>query len=315
MCLQAVARWAGVELHFRSINAALGLSFMISAPRDTSISLSWWMTFGRDAFLMETGKLFGLEFRRLELPEAMQSSPGSPEALKAFQETVKPLITEALANDKPVLAWQGWPDYHKYLWGLITAEHSGEVGFAGTTMWASDKLLPLAELPARLYVVESTNPRQPESEELLHFAVRNTKKVVHNELPADSGVVTGLAAYDRWLEWLAADPEQHGKDDPGASGHYQMARFVTYNRESACRFVDHYKDGLHPKVRPFLEAMLADCRGVINTLATARDLKATEVLYGSDDGRHALAAGVRASRDFLEAQITTIDHLAAELGV
>ncbi|MCH8880779.1 MAG: hypothetical protein IID34_12980 [Planctomycetes bacterium] len=28
-CLQAVARWAGVELCFRSIHAALGLSFMV----------------------------------------------------------------------------------------------------------------------------------------------------------------------------------------------------------------------------------------------------------------------------------------------
>ncbi len=30
LCLQAVARWAGVELQLCSINAALGLSFMVS---------------------------------------------------------------------------------------------------------------------------------------------------------------------------------------------------------------------------------------------------------------------------------------------
>ena len=94
-----------------------------------------------------------------------------------------------------------------------------------------------------------------------------------------------------------------------------VLRFVTYNRESACRFIDHYKDGLHQEVHPFLEAMLADCRGVINALESARDLKATEALYHSADGREALAAGVHAARDFLEAQIKTIDHLATMLGV
>ena len=94
-----------------------------------------------------------------------------------------------------------------------------------------------------------------------------------------------------------------------------MARFVTYNRESACRFVDHYKDGLHQEFHPYLEAMLADCRGVINALATSRDLKAVNVLYQSADGREALAAGVHAARDFLEAQIKTVDHLAEKLGV
>ena len=29
LCLQAAARWAGVELCFRAIHAALGLSFMV----------------------------------------------------------------------------------------------------------------------------------------------------------------------------------------------------------------------------------------------------------------------------------------------
>ena len=315
LCLQAVARWAGVELHFRSINAALGLSFMISAPRDETVSLSWWMAFGRDAFLIDAGKLFGLKIRRLDLPEAVAAAPDSPEAFQEFEATVKPMITEALGSNLPVLAWQGWPDYHRYLWGVITDEHSSELGLAGTTMWAGGKVMPLTAPPVRLYVVDEVKQRQPDGDELLCFAVSNTKQVVHDGLAPEYGVVTGLPAYDRWIKWLADDPEKHNSEDRGPSCHYQMARFVTYNRESACRFVDHYKDGLHEEVHPFLEAMLADCRGVINALATARDLNAVEVLYASADGRDALAAGVHAARDFLEAQIKTIDHLAEMLGV
>ncbi len=315
LCVQAIARWAGVELHFRSINAALGLSFMISAPRDVSVSLSWWMTFGRDAFLVEAGKLFGLRFRRIDLPDAILTDATSAEAHQAFGSTVKPVIAEALAGQHPVLAWRGWPDYHSYLWGVITEPHDSELGFGGTTMWAGGKVLPLMAPPARLYVVEKAEPRQPDGDEILCFAISNAKAVVNNQVAPEYGVVTGLDAYDRWVQWLADDPQDHESAEQSGSGHYQMARFVTYNRESACRFIDHYKDGLHEEVHPYLEAMLADCRGVINALATSRDLKAVEVLYDSADGRAALAAGVHAARDFLAAQIKTIDHLAEMLGV
>ncbi len=315
LCLQAIARWAGVELHFRSINAALGLSFMISAPRRAELSPSWWMTLGRDAFLVETGRLFGLTLQPLELPPAVLADATSPEAFEAFAAEVHPRISAALGENKPVLAWQGWPDYHSYLWGVVTGECPGELGFEGTTMWAAGKRLPLSSPPACVYLVEETRPCQPDGDELFRFALSNIRKLIHGQAPVGDGVVTGMAAYDRWLSWLMTGPGPHPEGQRAGTAHHQMARFVTYNRESACRFVDHYKDGLHERMQPYLEAMLADCRGVINVLATARDLKAVEVLVGNEDGREALAAGVHAARDFLEAQIKTVDHLAPEVGV
>lgn len=310
LALQAISRWAGVELHFRSLNAALGLSFMTSAPRDNGVSLAWWMALGRDAFLIETGKLFGLVIEPLY---SADPTVQSGDAFGHFQTTLKPKVQEALANNQPVLAWRGWPDYHSYLWGILTTESDSELGFAGTTMWSGGKPLSLSAPPARLYVVTEATPRQPEADELLYFAVRNTQHVVHNQVDSKFGVVTGLQAYDRWLQWLSEDPDRHSNGDRSPNCHYQMARFISHSRESACRFIDHYKDGLHQDVHPYLEAMLADCCGVINALATSRDLKAVEVLYMSEDGRDALAAGVRAARDFLKAQIKSIDHLSAQL--
>jgi hypothetical protein len=302
LTLQAISRWAGVELHFRSINAALGLSFMVSAPVRENVLPTWWMTYGRDLFLVETGRLFGLSMRRVDVP-----SNGTCH----FNEQARPLIAEALESNRPVICWRGWPDYHSHLWGAITEFDEGPFGFRGSTMWARGGLLPLAEAPCRVYIVDEVEPQSPNADELLRFAIGNIRRIVHNDLGPASEIVTGLDAYDRWIAWLKGDP--NGGSDHSA--HYQMARFVTHNRESACRFIEHYKDGLHEDLRPFLEAMHADCRGTIAALTTALDLKAVEVLHRTADGRDALAAGVHAARDFLEAQIRTIDHLAESLGV
>lgn len=94
-----------------------------------------------------------------------------------------------------------------------------------------------------------------------------------------------------------------------------MARFVTHNRESAVRFIEHYKDGFHDDIQPYLEAMHADCKGTIQALSTSLDLRAVEVLYRSPDGRDALSAGVTAAKDFLAAQIRTVDHLVEQMGL
>ena len=313
LSLLAISSWRGVELQFRSINAALGLSFMISSPVDESVSLAWWMTYGRDAFLKSTSEMFGIKLREIEINHAVPNT--SPESFESFNKDIKPQIVESISHGKPVIAWQGWPDYHSYLWGIITGQNDSELGLSGTTMWSNGTSLSLVAPPVRLYVVEECEPKQPESNELLKVAIRNARTIVRNELDSSLGVVTGLPAYHRWLAWLSVDPESHREGDRSPNCHYQMSCFVTHNRESALRFLDHYKDGLHEEARPYLEAMIADTRGVINALATSRDQKAVEILYKSEDGRRALAAGVDAAHDFLKAQMSTIDNLIDKLSI
>lgn len=313
LALQAVARWAGVELHFRSLNAALGLSFAITAPMNRGLSLSWWMTLARDAFLEDTAERFGIRLQRLELPDNV--TPGTLEHTAWFDEHARPRVGAALEHNKPVIAWRGWPDYHAHLWGIIVDFDSGPVGFRGSTMWAHGALLPLTTPPRRLFIVEAAEPQAPDPDVLLRFALRNIRTMMHNDLPVSYAAVTGLAAYERWLEWLSETGGAHDQGDRSHNSHYQMARFVTHNRESAVRFIEHYKDGFHDDIRPYLEAMHADCKGTIQALSTSLDLRAVEVLYRSPDGRDALSAGVHASKDFLAAQIRTVDHLADKLGV
>ncbi|MCG3137874.1 MAG: hypothetical protein HJJLKODD_01729 [Phycisphaerae bacterium] len=317
LALQAIARWAGVELSDRSLNAALGLLFIISSPQDeTQADLAWWMTYGREAYLIETGQLFGMKIRELHTTGPNPSASATPQDHQRFKEHIRPMIREALHKNQPVLAWQGWPDYHSFLWGVITGEDHSDLGFSGTTMWNNGKSVSLANPPAKLYVIEELQPKHPGADELLHVAIQHNKAVVLNQLDPKWGVVTGLPAYRRWLVWLGEDPARHASGRYTAQAHYQMARFVTHARESAMRFIDYYKeDGRHTELLPFLEAMLADVRGVIGTLATSRDLKALEVLYRTEDGRRALAAGVDAAHDFLKAQIQIIEHMAQKLGL
>jgi hypothetical protein len=314
LALQAIARWSGVELHFRTINAALGSSFAITAPEDRDVSPAWWMTFGRESFLPQTAEFFGLELEPLPEPKRFESRSDSSEELEFYNAELKPRISQALSDGRPVLCWRGWPDYHSFLWGVITDFDDGPLGFRGTTMWAHGGQLPLATPPRRSYVVTDIHPSQPSKDVVLKFAIRHIAAMVHGALPPDLGVVSGLAAYDRWLDWLMTTPINKPESRGGHSAHYQLARFVTHARESAGRFIEHYKDGLHDDIRLYLEAMHADCKGAIGALSTSRDLKAVEVLYGCEDGREALAAGVRAARDFLIAQIKTVDHMVGALG-
>ncbi len=313
LSLQAIARWQGVEWHYRTINTALGLSFMVSAPREEAADLSWWMTFGRDAFLIETGALFGVKISPLGPPWPTAVVPNTPEGFDYFQQQIKPRIQVCLAHNHPVLVWRGWPDYREYLWGIVTTEHPSELGLGGSTMWSHGQTVPLASPPHRFYLVEEMHPRQPANDELLRFCVRNIRCILNDRIERPFGIVTGAAACQRWLEWLTQEPSSSNSSQ--ANGHYQMARFVTYNLESAQRFIEHYRDGLHQDLRPYLDALHSAVQGTINALATSRVLKMVEGLYATEDGRESLAAGVRATKDFLLAQTKTIDHLAARLGV
>lgn len=76
-----------------------------------------------------------------------------------------------------------------------------------------------------------------------------------------------------------------------------MARFVTYDRQSAERFFRHYRDGLGPDFQPLIDGLLDCCRGVIDALSPARNADTAESLISTPNGRAELVAQIRAAAE------------------
>ena len=297
LSLHAIVDWAGLDLHYRAYSAALGHSFMTVSTGREDDSLAWWPAFGRDALLTEGAALFGLRLREVHPPEAARGLGDTPEFTQHFEASYKPIILRALENRQPVIAWQGWPDARQLLWGVITEPWSGDLGLAGTTIWAQGQTVPLVSPPVQLYVVEEVKPRRPSKGEMLHFGLNSARRALGNKLGNRWGVVYGSAAYDLWAGRLEGDGVGPTCGPHAGGDHRQMARFVSYDRQSAERFFQHYRDGLGPDFQPLIDGLLECCRGVIGALGPARNAETVESLISTPNGRAELLAQVRAAAE------------------
>lgn len=316
LALEALLRWAGANVRYRSLDAALGLSLRTTAVRRRSC-LGWWSTFGSDVYLAETARMFGIRIRALHPPEAAAGLSVHGPFEQHFEASYRPLVVRALEHGQPVIAWRGWPDARESLWGVITEVTDAGLGLAGTVMWSHGAIVPLLTPPVQVYVVEEVRPRVPDDDALIRAATLRFRDVLHNRMGDDPGVVTGVEALDVWLERLKGDavcPTCAGRGDRGGRCHVQHARFLTSHRASGVRFFRHYRDGVDRGLKTMIDALLVECQGWIDALGTSRDPAAVEVLVKSPEGRDALAAGIRAARTFETAMTEAIERLGDALG-
>ena len=75
LSLVALLRWAGGNVRYRSLNAALGLSLRITALRRRTC-LAWWSTHGCDTYLDSTAQMFGMRLRELHPPDSKPEQRG-----------------------------------------------------------------------------------------------------------------------------------------------------------------------------------------------------------------------------------------------
>ena len=152
--VRAIARQAGVKIDHAELVAALGLETQpVPSPTATSTM------FDRDKFLIEAGKLFGMQIREVHPPEAARGLEAPAEFDQHFDASYRPLILRALENNQGVIAWRGWAGERELSWGWIRAACDEGAGFRGATIWSERELDSLRNdllvRPAiQLYIVE-----------------------------------------------------------------------------------------------------------------------------------------------------------------
>ena len=293
--LRAIAGQVGYVLDGDELHAALGLSvMMVAAPGENPAS---WPTHARDAFLIESGRLFGLEIREIHPPEAACGLDQAEEYRQHFDASYRPLIAQALDHNQRVLVWQGWSGDRAGLWGVITGTDEGEVGFSGGVAGtarapALGEPVALTRMPVQLYVVEGIAPVVPSVEALLAVAMDRARQGLGNEFGDRFGVVTGLSAYDVWTDRVEANASSGAGRPEDAVGHRRLAGSVVAGHESAVRFFKPRKAAGPKETRGLIEALLTACEGIIASLSGV-----TDEMGRTPAGRTELVGRITRARD------------------
>ncbi|MFQ5491199.1 MAG: hypothetical protein ACE5GE_10790 [Phycisphaerae bacterium] len=296
LALHAVLAWAGLDRHYRAYSAALGHSFMTTATTGPKDCPAWWSTHGRDALLIEAANLFGMRLRPVHPPDAAVGLGESREFAQHFEASYLPIVLRALEHRQPVLAWQGWPEPRHRLWGVITQTAHEGVSLAGTTMWSKSHIVTLQSPPVQLYVVEEVQPRRLDHPTLMRACVTAGVKALTGDLKVSKDVVMGDKAYALWIDRLDGEDRCTGCGRRLADCHRQMARYVTYARQSAVRFFEHYRDGLEAELGALLTDAANHCHKVIEALTAACDAARVESMFATGDGKRQLMQDIESAR-------------------
>lgn len=299
LALRAVARSAGVDLGYDALCAALGVSFC-AASTPLLETPGWWMTYGRDAFLEEAAKLFGLTLRDLHPPDVGMNMAGTPDYPAHFEDSYRPLIVEALRNGQPVLAWQGWEGACAPFWGVLT-RLDGDL-LIGTTMWAEGRLVRLSAPASQCYVVEACDPYDPPPPSLFAAAIRHGEAYMNrapfaspDDVTEPPPIVTGPAAFDAWEAWLQRDDFGDPAVDDRWAEHRQHAEFVAEARLSAARFLKTCRTLAGEDRVETIDEAVACCESLAKRLEPSRDEGTVRTLFGNSTGRRKLLDAINAA--------------------
>jgi len=293
-CLEAILRWSGLEVPGDDLTAALGVSLVTASSGRDDDDLGCWPAYGRDLSLVEAAALFGMRLRDAHPPEAARGLANLPEFAQHFEASYKPLVLGALANNEPVIAWQGWPDDRRLAWGVITGTCEQGIGLAGTTIGAGGEAVPLDAPPVQLYVVESVAPRQPQAAALVRAAMSAACHLADESHGRRWGIRAGPAALELWAQRLASD-QGISRGGVTPSGHLRLANHLIRARESATRFLDRHAGAAPAGAGPMLADLHSAVRRMIAALLPAADTTAVEQACATLDGRRTLAGQVRAA--------------------
>ncbi len=211
--LRHVLNQSGDDVGVDELHAALGLGLLVCAVPEVVVPAAW-CAYARDAFLVDTGRLFGATIRPIHPPAAARGLSGRAEFRQHFDASYRPLVLRALEHGQPVLAWGGWSEPHAHHWGIISDTADGGLGLSGSVILddnapasgapSQTAALLIQSPPAQLYVVESTSPERPDSAAFVQATVTHTHAALCGVLDEAFGVITGSAAIAEWQRYIGA---------------------------------------------------------------------------------------------------------------
>ena len=291
VALRATAAACGVELDYDDLCAALGVSFTAAATR-LEPNPGWWTTYGRDLFVEQAAALFGISLRNLHPPDVGIELLTADEYAQHFEASYVPLIQQMVANDAPVLAWQGWADTSWAFWGVITGADEG--GLIGTVLGWEGERVRLTGAALQCYVVERCEPFIPRRGDLFERAIHHADVYMNRAPLSPVGpeppiIVTGPVAFDRWAEWLTSEAIE-----PAAwNEHCYNAACIVASRQSAARFLKSCWDVAGSEREGLLNEAVSHCEAMVATLADSCDTELTRDKFQSAAGREELRQAVQ----------------------
>lgn len=298
IALRAIARMGGVDPNYDEICAALGISLVaIVGPAESSPAL--WPTFGRDAFLAPTARLFGIHLRDLHPPEVGVDMLWAEEFAQHFDLSYKPLIRQALQNEQPVLAWGGWAGDPTPRWGVLTT--AADEDLLGVVPGTLDPV-QLSHPALQCYVVEHYEPRTPSSEEVFDtamthahgFLTRSTALFQHLT-PPGSKIVAGPAAFDVWATWLQS--QRPGNEaDPAREAFRIYTKTLCSARTSAARFLARSDAAQGPSHAAMMDAIMHACDSFAAELGLLCRPAEVHALWQTAEGHQELLENIRTAQ-------------------
>ena len=273
---------AGAGVDNDDLAAALGRPLLCGAlPGEAR--LSCWAAAWHDAFLADAARLFGLSLRAIQPPDAARGLEQATGYAQHFEASYLPFVRAALAHGQPVVAWSGLSrgDAEEPGWVLVT--HTGKSGaeLAGLGLVEGDPrragaIQPLTprevvfeQPPVQLYIVEECKPAVPAPSEVLALAIEHVRLSVSGALDECFGLVTGVAAYDHWIERIQRD--SGGPAAQLAAGHARLAALVVEGARSGERFFGRHADVAPVGQRDVARSLRAVCREIADALAPGLD--------------------------------------------
>lgn len=307
--ITTLSQRAQIELDETHATALLGLGSIITA--DPPSCLRSWPKAGRDAALLSTAELIGIQLRELHPPSASRGLNRSAEFDQHFRDSYIPLMRRALESDQSLLAWCGWPAPYRNEWGLITHAKDGQ--FSGQIFSASDeqasKEFTLENAAYQVYVVERIDPlvfptRTPA--QCYEHVAEITRRFWDGTLLADRQVLSGQRAYELLMETLFDEKICPQCEMRGTRCLAEVIQNLTQARSIQRAWLTTIGEQLTPPHSLTAHRWAQTCEAVVARLQPYQDAAKLDEMITLATGRQEVAGAIELAAGMENALIETL---------